>query len=800
MRFRKQKCKKDAEKEHQNLHTSKIKTFVDQKTLLLAKEVDSYAVQQSLLPDESIKIFQFYPKIPTPENDSSQKTNERKKSKKKLQEEKEVESKIEFIKHQIGIFEYLKSYVQKKLFISEEDSPQDQPETSLDEIFETRKKLLNDKFKDINNIFNLNYLPNIIQQNLPTRYYDAHSDSTSRQSLGSSSNISSRSNSRSRSRSVQREEIEQIQSKNQKQTYIQYEWFLIEEDQLEGFQGIQQYSFRSNQRFKDYYFNKSIQMEFNPQTTTIESFYQYTDFVQTSLLDNRSPISVTLNLQLDQPLSLLAILNILLTIKPFNILKINVSGQQKKNYDNKLLEMILKIAICQRSLQQISINIQSVLSLQDFALTLSSAMSSCDLEKSQVRVFDLQMNYYDDNPNLENNNNLSELFYQISRFNMLYHLSATKLHITQYNVENFNKILKLVTSAELLQMKTEFQLSSPNLTYLNLQYNFRSSKEEHVKYDYLKDLPNLQELELKYSTQITYIEITSRKEILKLSKKKLDEQDQDNKNDSLSQQDESQSQLFQFDNLVRLSQLQILNLQLKGQQNIIDSFIEFVRQSQFLREVRLKLQVEVNFEENEYLQYEIASSDLKLFSHLIQLKELEIFEVNQFFNQYLIISLSSFIEYSQSLKVLKISRNFYKQLYLDFNQLFKSISVSQTIEQVFINLFIENNTVKKEYAKTWQETKIKNFYQPLCYMIEHSQSNLLYIKYQDNYNYKGVKLILEALLKLKHSKYFTFENQVINQISSRMQHDEQLKQLFFQVYEKGYLVKSNYNLNMAIQF
>ncbi|KAL4506263.1 hypothetical protein ABPG73_016997 [Tetrahymena malaccensis] len=639
-------------------------------------------------------------------------------------------------------------------------------------------------------------------------------------------------------------------------------------------------------------------MDFNPLTTTIDSFYQYTDFVQTSLLDNKSPISVILDLQLDQPLSLLAILNILLTLKSFNILKIKVSGQIQKEQNKKLLEMILKSAICQRSLQQISIKVQTVLSLQDFALALSSAMSNCDLEKSFVRVFGLDLNYYDDNQNLQNNNNLNNLFYQISRFNMLYHLSATKLPITKQNVENFNKIVKLVTSAKLLQMSTELKFSAPNLTNLKLQYNFRSSEEEHVKYDHFKDLTNLQKLDVNYSTQI---DITSRKEIYRLSKKKLAKKNQDNKNDSQAQEDESESKLFQFDNLVRLNQLRILSIQLKGQQNIIDSFIEFVRQSQFLREVKVevkqknqddldysllfpvidtksclnmfslqtdyygsnihfkkvkdsqefyslqtncipsefslknatqmtlnfyldksqlmqqldniyqslknstklkqvKLQVDVNFEVNEYVKYEIARSDLKLFSHLIDLKELEIFEVNQFFNQYLIMSLSSFIEYSQSLKVLRISRNFYKQLYLDFSQLFKSISVSQTIEQVSINLLIEKNTIKKQYAKTWNETKIKNFYQPLCYMIEYSQSNLLFIQYQDNYDNQGVKLILEALLKLKHTKYFTFEQQVINQISSSMKHDQQLKQLFFEVYQKGCLVKPNYNFKMAHKF
>ncbi|KAL4510366.1 hypothetical protein ABPG72_020828 [Tetrahymena utriculariae] len=900
MRQRKQRRNNYAVKEHINLHNNKIQQFVDQKIIYLVKEVDSYVNKQSLLSDESIKLIQFNPKIiNTPENEDSQKINQIDLSQNEFiqeEEEKEVESKITIIQKQIELFENLKSYVQKKLYISRE-GPQNQPEISQTQIFDTRKKLLNDQFKNINDIFNLNYLPNLNQQNQFKQNYNIYGYYRGRRSSFSSS--SSCYSSSSRSRSISREDNEEIQSKNQSQKYFKYEWFLINKDQVKDFEIFQQYSFSGNLRYQSYYFKKSIQMQFSPLITTIDSFYQYNDYIQTSLLNNKAPIYVIIDLQFDSPLSLLAIIKILLTLESFNILKINVSSQSKDQSYNKLVETILKIALCQRSLQQLSINVQNAQSFQDFSIALLNAMSESDLENSYVRVFGLDLNYYEDNQNVLNNKDLKELFNQISRFKMLYHISAKKLPINQQNVENFQKILNLVTSAKLQQIGTELYFNAPNLTFLELQYNFRSSEEVHIKYDNFKDTTKLQQLNVNYSTQI---EITSRKEIKRVSMKRLAEQNnQEVEGNSQEQQDETKSRLFQLNDFVRLNQLQILQIQLAGKQSIIDSFIEFFRQSQYLRKVniefkeqgffkfdyslffpiidyyislelfnlktnyygskihyqkvnnskeqyslktncipcefslknatqmtlqfdldkkelmqqldniyqslknstkvkQIKLQVNFNFQKNEYIKYEVTRSDLKLFSYLIDLKELEIFEVSQFFNQCLIISLSNFIEKSQSLKVLRISRDFYKQLYLDFTQLLKCISISQTIEQVSINLFIANSKVKKNYAKEWQETKIKNFYQPFCYMVEHSQNNLLFIQYEDQYDDQGIKLILEALLKLKHSKYFIFQSQVMNKIQNLMGHDKKLKDLFEQVYQKGCLVNPNYNFQMAHKF
>ncbi|KAL4478617.1 hypothetical protein ABPG74_006852 [Tetrahymena malaccensis] len=533
-----------------------INKFIDLKNSFLEKEVESFVLNQAERLDESIKLLQFKPKITFADsnqsnNQESMQLNHMKTTEKEIQEEINIKSKIIKIQKQIELFEILKSYVQQKLMINDSEVSQNEQETSSDEIYETRKNLLNGQFKNIENMFYLNYFPNI----------DPH---------------------------------------QQAQVSAEQEWFIIDEDLNKYTSSI---SYFQNLRYNNYLFNKSLKMFIQPSVTTIEEYEIYNDYVQTSIIRFNSPISVIINFSLDQPLQLIATLKCLLCIKSYNIIQININCNNYEQQFCKLVEQIFRVAFGQRCLQQITINITTdriyFLEILD---NLSKAMSQCDLEKSVIRVFKFsQLNSY--SYDIAQIGVLNEFFYQISRLKMIYHFSIQNVPVFNENLENFYKITSQATSAQLYNIITELNFNSQTLQFLDLNYSFMSTKEEYVKCENFKNATNLRHLNVQCYTHIQYFQPT-RKEILQQGQRKnILSSDQNQKKETeqkedtpytqeyqQKEQEECQNKIlpYQLDNLIAITQLQVLNIQISKEQSVLDSFIEFMRKSQNLKQVQIR--------------------------------------------------------------------------------------------------------------------------------------------------------------------------------------------------------------------
>ncbi|KAL4484860.1 hypothetical protein ABPG74_020037 [Tetrahymena malaccensis] len=829
----------------------KIDQYIENKIFYLTQGVDLYVKQQQQKSEQSLRLLQFNPKIyATNEKNMNDEEKQKQKSFKRNEDEREIESKIAKINQQMRFYENLKSYIKKKLLIDNEKD-ENLEEKNSNQIFETRKKLFKNQFKNIENIFNLNYYPKLEQLS---------------------------------SNKKQNECVKQIDSCDKKFKKKISKWFIFEHDLCEGNIDIQEFQYHKKLRYSDYSFEQSNQMEFNPYVKDLDSFHNYNDYVQTSLLEFNSPITVLIHLKLDQPLSLLSVIQILLSLKSYNIIQIYISNESfGEKTVPKLIELLFRIIFSQRNLQQININSENndqYFQYDFFTERLSNAMSQCDLENSQIRI---------------------NLFYQISRIKMLYHFSTENITIDENSSENFYRIINKVTSIKLHQMGTELNFNNSNLQSLDLDYKFSSQNQVYLNYNNFKSATKLQYLKVNSQTQIISTEQASqisRKEILQ--KKNNSEPNQNYFEKNISDPNQKYFEKNSLDILTSLTELQILNIEITNQCNIID----FISQSQALRKVKLvlkdpislnyinllqildthktihffilqqdKCQPLIMYEKKEpnsiyydlslrtfyskqfeqvclqnmkSLVYDFNCEDYKrfdkilqtvkksqkirqltlkgfsdlgdflpqlineandsqyeLFSHLIDLKELEILEIDFFFKQQLLNSLSNLIQNSRSLKSLSITRTPYKQAQLDYSQLFKSLSNSKTIEQVYINLAIEqiNQQFNQLFIQKWKETKIKHFYQPLCQMIQQSQNNLLHIQLLDDFNEEGMKLILASLLTLKEKiKYVTFSKRTMIQIKNQLKIDKKFKELFDKVNLKGYLVDPDYDFQIFDQF
>ncbi|KAL4501401.1 hypothetical protein ABPG72_021208 [Tetrahymena utriculariae] len=149
------------------------------------------------LNEQSVRLLQFYPKIvSTPLNNIKDEEKQRYQSFQRIEDEREVEYKMNMIKQQMILYENIKSYIQKQLLIDDKHDENLEASKS-NQIFETRKKILKNQLKNVENIFNLNNLPKLEQLDLKK----------------------------------QNKQIQQIESQDQQLKQKQHQWFIFEHNQ-----------------------------------------------------------------------------------------------------------------------------------------------------------------------------------------------------------------------------------------------------------------------------------------------------------------------------------------------------------------------------------------------------------------------------------------------------------------------------------------------------------------------------------------------------------------------------------------
>ncbi|EAR91820.1 telomerase component p95 (macronuclear) [Tetrahymena thermophila SB210] len=481
---------------------------------------------------------------------------------------------------------------------------------------------------------------------------------------------------------------------------------------------------------------------------TETEFFQFDDFISTLKMFDICFQTVTIDVQFENNLCILALLRSLMSINRFNILNITTNSsfsyKRKKIYLQQvgdLIESIFTVIFSHRHLQGIKLQLPP--ESFDFLHKITQQINA---KKSQLKVYCQASDY-----KFANSSKVSDYFQFLAQIPHLAHISQYAIPIrTEDAANNLNFILKKVQSAclnlitVLPQFNFEFYFS--NLKHLNLELSidpqmFSNQNLENLLLS-LKEAKMLTSLKLYFYNcvyypaqetpksqafnQLTEIKREENSEIKGEThrnnvfttkiKNQFDGQQQvtQNINQNLNTYTHTPIQKVNsmklFDNLSELTELEDFNITIQATQEIYDSLHKLLIKSIRLKKFQLKLnqaqkqnkivdlgniyktlndlkQVSVKIEtENICVSYQLLNEYSNFYFFDLKLSQ-ESNEFKQIFNQY---------EFQfENIKQIRIQQKYLENLE-NLNVLCKSLSSCDSLKniQLIVHLNYNHNLLK----------------------------------------------------------------------------------------------------------
>ncbi|KAL4496468.1 hypothetical protein ABPG72_014698 [Tetrahymena utriculariae] len=189
--------------------------------------------------------------------------------------------------------------------------------------------------------------------------------------------------------------------------------------------------------------------------------------------------------------------------------------------------------------------------------------------------------------------------------------------------------------------------------------------------------------------------------------------------------------------------------------------------------------------------------NLTFFKQFEVLKNLENVFIECILDQFILNSISEFLEKNKKIKSFILKRQYLLQYYLDYTKLFKNLQQLPELNQVYINLQLEELTVSEVHKQTWENHKQKAFYEPFCEFIKEASQTLQLIDFDQNtISEESIKKILQSVSESKHHHYLRMNpSQSDTLIQSE---NEEIQELLKACDEKGVLVKSYFKFPLCL--
>ncbi|EAR91819.1 telomerase component p95 (macronuclear) [Tetrahymena thermophila SB210] len=477
---------------------------------------------------------------------------------------------------------------------------------------------------------------------------------------------------------------------------------------------------------------------------TETEFFKFDDFISTLKMFDICFQTVTIDVQFESNLCILALLRSLMSINRFNILNITTdssfSYKRKKIYlyqVGDLIESIFTVIFSHRHLQGIKLQLPP--ESFDFLHKITSQINA---KKSQLRVYCQASDYI-----FANSNKVSDYFQFLAQIPHLAYISQYAIPITTINAaNNLNFILKKVQSAclNLITVLPQFNfvICFTNLRYLNLELSFDPNIFTNQNLENLllslKEAKMLTSLKLRFYKCVYYSgqDTTKSQALNQIAEENLEITGGTHRNNEFTPEFKSlfhdQQKVIQntnynpntcvctpsqklnsmkfFDNLSELTELEDFDITIQATQEIYDSLHKLLIKSTSLKEFQLRLnqtqkqnkmvdlgniyktlndlkQVSVKIEtENICISYQLLNEYSNFYFFDLELSQ-ESNEFRQIFNQY---------EFQlENIKKIRIQQKYLENLE-NLNVLCKSLSSCHSLKniQLIVHLNYNHNQLK----------------------------------------------------------------------------------------------------------